>query len=298
MGANLRVGAVDGDRRRVGPVRHLSRPVATPATPALRSTLFASSLSRENSHPGNRRLIQRRARPRHPSQHSLKAACSTTMWFHRSQARYLAIVQAVAAAGTLAILATPASAFSLAPTSALQSLRTTSCGAATGRGSRIARVHRQRNAPGANVLGLHANGSEEQGSGDMVEKVKAEAQDALSFVGWADERESGEDTGPVIRREDIPEMVARAVAAEEFADERSREMFEQDTFDKLLKEVVRQEIKADYGVELENLLNPIKVVSLNKKIIEAEKALAGDIDSAGTQPLLPVSLCLPAYFIV
>jgi len=109
----------------------------------------------------------------------------------------------------------------------------------------------------------------------MVEKVKAEAQDALSFVGWADGREEG-DEGPVIRREDIADMVARAVAEEEFADDRSREMFEQDTFDKLLKEVVRQEIKADYGVELENLLNPIKVVSLNKKIIEAEKALAGD----------------------
>jgi len=32
----------------------------------------------------------------------------------------------------------------------------------------------------------------------MVEKVKAEAQDALSFVGWADGREEG-DEGPVIR---------------------------------------------------------------------------------------------------
>jgi hypothetical protein len=31
-------------------------------------------------------------------------------------------------------------------------------------------------------------------------------------------------------------MVARAVAEEEFADDRSRELFEQDTFDKLLKE--------------------------------------------------------------
>lgn len=39
------------------------------------------------------------------------------------------------------------------------------------------------------------------------------------------------------RREDIADMVARAVAEEEFADDRSREMFEQDTFDKLLKEV-------------------------------------------------------------
>jgi hypothetical protein len=46
--------------------------------------------------------------------------------------------------------------------------------------------------------GLRASSGEEQGSGGMVEKVKAEAQDALSFVGWADDREEG-DAGPVIR---------------------------------------------------------------------------------------------------
>ena len=40
----------------------------------------------------------------------------------------------------------------------------------------------------------------------------------------------------LLRREDIAEMVARAVAEEEFTDEKAKEWFEQDTFDKLLKE--------------------------------------------------------------
>jgi hypothetical protein len=47
------------------------------------------------------------------------------------------------------------------------------------------------------LSGLRASGEEDQGSGGTVEKIKAEAQDALSFVGWVDGRE--EDEGPVIR---------------------------------------------------------------------------------------------------
>jgi hypothetical protein len=44
-------------------------------------------------------------------------------------------------------------------------------------------------------------------------------------------------------------MVARAVAEEEFADDRARDWFEQDTFDKLLKEV-RLPPSGHPGVEL------------------------------------------------
>merc|ERR1711966_4199 len=111
--------------------------------------------------------------------------------------------------------------------------------------------------------------------------VTGEAKEALARVGWMDgddgETASMEGTTAAAleyTREDIETLVQRAVADETFADDRSKEMFEDDTRSKLLKELVRREVKADYGVELEDLLNPIKVVSLEKKIFLAEQVLA------------------------
>lgn len=40
------------------------------------------------------------------------------------------------------------------------------------------------------------------------------------------------------------------------------QMFTEETREKLLKEIVRQEVREQEGVELEDLLNPIKVFEL------------------------------------
>ena len=121
--------------------------------------------------------------------------------------------------------------------------------------------------------------------GSLVDKVAAkgiwqggelpsEAQEALQRVGWID-GQTVEDNGmPSFTREDIGFLVEQAVAAEEFADERSKEMFQEDTREKLVKELLRREIKAELGMELEDLLNPIKVVNLEKKILASTAKMA------------------------
>ncbi|EKX33707.1 hypothetical protein GUITHDRAFT_147725 [Guillardia theta CCMP2712] len=83
-----------------------------------------------------------------------------------------------------------------------------------------------------------------------------EAQEALARVGWVEDNKGGDEER--IAREDIEKIVERVTAEETFADERSKLMFMEDTREKILKEVIRQELKAEYGVELEDLLNPIK----------------------------------------
>jgi len=56
-------------------------------------------------------------------------------------------------------------------------------------------------------------------------------------------------------------------------------MFTADAREALIKELVRREVKEDLGVELEDLLNPIKVVSLETKILKAEMELAGGVEN-------------------
>ena len=115
-----------------------------------------------------------------------------------------------------------------------------------------------------------------------------DAQDALAKTGWIDEK--AEDSAPTstefpnlnFDRADIEAIVERAVADEVFADERSKEvplpfpttsvphahaatlaqMFTDETREKLLKAIVRREVREEQGVELEDLLNPIKVRSI------------------------------------
>jgi len=129
------------------------------------------------------------------------------------------------------------------------------------------------------------------GKGIWQMGVGKEASEALASVGWADadevdNEESVAEEGskvkelPRFEREDIEGLVAKAVAAETFADERSKEMFTADSREQLVKELVRREVKEDLGVELDDLLNPIKVVSLETKIISAEAALAAGCISA------------------
>jgi len=144
--------------------------------------------------------------------------------------------------------------------------------------------------PGSRVVSLvRLRAQEKQEGKSLVDEVASkgiwqggvagEAKEALARVGWVDGEDSQDkvsDAGPALEytREDIETMVQRAVEDETFADERSKEMFEDDTRTKLLKELVRREVKTDYGVELEDLLNPIKVVSLEKKIFLAELQVA------------------------
>ena len=120
-------------------------------------------------------------------------------------ARHRAGALLLATGGALTLLATSCSAFSLAPPAALRAnAGVARHGIAGARpaggcvpGGRVRAAALRRGGVVAGVSGLRASG-EDQGSGGMVEKVKAEAQDALSFVGWADGREEG-DEGPVIR---------------------------------------------------------------------------------------------------
>lgn len=133
----------------------------------------------------------------------------------------------------------------------------------------LLRSHAQvchRRGPTLRVYAQQEGGDKTEVS--LVDQVASEAQDALQFVGWADGADVAEaDAAPAFSRDDIAFLVSKAVAEEEFADARSVEMFENDTREKLVKELLRKEIKADFGVELEDLLNPIKVVSLEKKIL-------------------------------
>lgn len=103
-----------------------------------------------------------------------------------------------------------------------------------------------------------------------------DAQDALAKTGWIEkDSDAAEDTPNLeFDRSDIEVIVQRAVADETFADERSKEMFTEETREKLLKEIVRREVRDQQGVELEDLLNPIKVLSLETKILKLEAALA------------------------
>jgi len=100
-------------------------------------------------------------------------------------------------------------------------------------------------------------------------EVSSATQEALESVGWMDGQTPEQEDDAGYTREDITYMVSQAVADETFADDRSREMFEDDMREKLVKELLRREIKNDFGVELEDLLNPIKVVTLEKKILVA-----------------------------
>mmetsp|Transcript_16107 Transcript_16107/g.32251 ORF Transcript_16107/g.32251 Transcript_16107/m.32251 type:complete len:378 (-) Transcript_16107:238-1371(-) len=144
------------------------------------------------------------------------------------------------------------------------------------------------------ALSLRAaeGGNQQDGGKSLIDEVASkgiwqggmsgEAKEALARVGWVDGDEEGGETASdggdgaaEFGRDDIETIVQRAVAEETFVDERSKEMFEDETRTKLIKELVKREVKADYGVELEDLLNPIKVVSLEKKIFIAEQALEG-----------------------
>jgi len=70
------------------------------------------------------------------------------------------------------------------------------------------------------------------------------------------------------------------MSEETFTDERSKDMYADDLREKLLKELLGRELRNDLGVELEDLLNPIKVVSLEKKILAAEDKFDGADEGA------------------
>eukprot|EP00291_Cryptomonas_curvata_P017800 CAMPEP_0172155126 /NCGR_PEP_ID=MMETSP1050-20130122/2444_1 /TAXON_ID=233186 /ORGANISM="Cryptomonas curvata, Strain CCAP979/52" /LENGTH=94 /DNA_ID=CAMNT_0012823973 /DNA_START=250 /DNA_END=532 /DNA_ORIENTATION=+ len=84
-------------------------------------------------------------------------------------------------------------------------------------------------------------------------------KDALAKTGWIEkeEAEAALNSSTIeFDRADIEIIVERAVADEIFADDRSKEMFIEETREKLLKEIVRREVRAEQGVDLEDLLNP------------------------------------------
>jgi len=148
------------------------------------------------------------------------------------------------------------------------------------------RVHSCSRSRGAlRLLAQEEGGGGDKGKASLVDQVASkgiwqagelpsEATEALERVGWIDSQGDQDEAAPEFTREDIAYMVQQAVADETFVDERSKEMFENDTREKLLKELLKKEIRNDFGVELEDLLNPIKVVSLEKKILASEAKLA------------------------
>ena len=108
----------------------------------------------------------------------------------------------------------------------------------------------------------------------LLGELPEEAQEALQRVGWVEGKDDpAADALPAFTREDIPFIVQQAVADETFADERSKDMFQDEMREKLLKQLLEGEVQSEFGVGLQDLLNPIKVVSLEKKILAAKAKL-------------------------
>ena len=146
-------------------------------------------------------------------------------------------------------------------------------------------------ARGAGLRGLMAQ-QESENDVSLIDKVASkgiwqggelpeEAQEALQRVGWVEGKDDpAADALPAFTREDIPFIVQQAVADETFADERSKDMFQDEMREKLLKQLLEGEVQSEFGVGLQDLLNPIKVVSLEKKILAAKAKLAEEKDAA------------------
>jgi len=192
------------------------------------------------------------------------------------------------ALAALAILAAAgeARAFSCAPP--LGAPRLQGAGRSPRGALSVAGSHRVR---GAGLRGLLAQ-QESENDVSLIDKVASkgiwqggelpeEAQEALQRVGWVEGKDDpAADALPAFTREDIPFIVQQAVADETFADERSKDMFQDEMREKLLKQLLEGEVQSEFGVGLQDLLNPIKVVSLEKKILAAKAKLAEEKDAA------------------
>mmetsp|Transcript_37665 Transcript_37665/g.92574 ORF Transcript_37665/g.92574 Transcript_37665/m.92574 type:complete len:360 (-) Transcript_37665:183-1262(-) len=188
----------------------------------------------------------------------------------------------------LCCLATVAECFT-GPLGALPGRPAALRGAAVARRPQLAGVRAQQDSKGTEDKGKSMV-DKIAGKGIWQFGVSKEAGDALASVGWADASEEEGVTERLsidsVQRSDVEALVQRAVDAETFADDRSKQMFIADTREQLVRELVRREVRADLGCELEDLLNPIKVVSLETKILAAEQEIAQGADAERSQRLL------------